>query len=77
MIVVDASVLVSALWPDDANHGISRAWLEAYGLSNETMAAPVARGLKRGVLRLLVLPRTGGRINFSTGRGLSQVAGAC
>ena len=41
MIVVDASVLVSAAWPSDVNHQISRAWLQDYIRSSETMTAPV------------------------------------
>ncbi|HSH79839.1 MAG TPA: type II toxin-antitoxin system VapC family toxin [Herpetosiphonaceae bacterium] len=41
MIVVDASVLVSAAWPSDVNHQISRAWLQSYVRSSETMTAPV------------------------------------
>ncbi len=41
MIVVDASVLVSAAWPSDGNHQISRAWLQGYIRSSETMTAPV------------------------------------
>ena len=41
MIVVDASVLVSAAWPSDVNHQISRAWLQGYIRSSETMTAPV------------------------------------
>ena len=41
MIVVDASVLVSAAWPSDVHHQLSRAWLQAYIRSAETMTAPV------------------------------------
>lgn len=40
MIVVDASVMVSALWPQDVNHVTSRNWLAAQTLSDEALVAP-------------------------------------
>ncbi len=41
MRVVDASVWVSRLVPQDAHHGASRRWLEARGAAGDLLVAPV------------------------------------
>lgn len=41
MIVVDASAIVSALWPQDVNHQVSRIWLDQHLMTVGYMVAPL------------------------------------
>ena len=40
MIIVDASVLVAALWTQDTHHDASRRWLRVHVLGDELLMAP-------------------------------------
>ena len=40
MTIVDASVMVSVLYPEDAFHEVSRAWLERHVLAGQRLTAP-------------------------------------
>src|SRR4051794_38909304 len=57
MIVVDAGIFVSALWPRDPNHQASRARLLEIELSGELLAAPT-----------LILPEVAGALIRRTQR---------
>lgn len=57
MTVVDASVWISYLLPDDANHAASRAWFEELGSSEELLVpmlllVEIGAGLARRTGRL-------------------------
>jgi len=57
MIVLDASVWVSRLVPQDVHHAASRGWMERYLASGGVLAAPV-----------LLLAEAAGAISRRTGR---------
>ena len=55
MIVVDASVMVSALHPPDVNYHVSRAWLRQYLRTGGELVAPILRSSVFRILRLAII----------------------
>jgi predicted nucleic acid-binding protein len=63
MIVVDASVIVSRLIPDDVNHSASRDWLTQHIQENIRIVAPI-----------ILLAEVGGAVARRTGSADAQKA---